>query len=222
MCACLGVSLPVARAALLAAGPAASRLNRPIADEPQPAPAPTSPGRGDGGGEEVGVGVGGQWVELRSVMLAGGPVAGLPQEALRGLATLYDEPYSHETDAAFLRSLAATAGYTHVVVAAGRSGDAGPLKVAAVGALEAALESTEGNETLVSHGTHWYCRTDRGFGFAPNDDIQKKGGCADGSHMDDPLRLSWQLNKCGGFRAGDVCQIYYGNEWRKLVWGFRL
>ena len=218
-CACLGVPLAVARAALLAAGPTAAFLNRPMAAEPSPTPAFAAPGGGaEGVDEDDCPGL----VELRATLLAGGPVVGLPRDALRGLVTLYDESYSHETDAAALRAAAAAAGCTHVVVAAGRAGDVGPLKVAAGGAAEVALGDTAGDETRVSHGTHWYCRRERGFGFAPNDDVERGDVLADGSHKDDPLRLSWIVNsKYGGWRAGDVCDLSY-SEWRKLVWGFRL
>ena len=147
-CACLGVPLAVARAALLAAGPAAAGLNRPAAA----ADAGPAPASGAGGGEG--------WVELRAVLLAGGPTGGVGREAMRGLAVLYDEPYSHTTDAAALRAAAAAAGCTHVVVAAAREGE-GALKVAAAGAVEAALGGTAGDETRVSHGAHWYCREKR-------------------------------------------------------------
>ena len=164
-------------------------------------------------------------MELRAVLLAGGPTGGVGREAMRGLAVLYDEPYSHKTDAAALRAAAAAAGCTHVVVAAARGGE-GALKVAAAGAVDAALGGTAGDETRVSHGAHWYCRRERGFGFAPNDDVERGNTLADRYHRDDPLRLSWIINgEYGGWRAGDVCNLHQGSgssEWRKLVWGLRL
>ncbi len=207
--ACLGVPLAVARAALLAAGPAAAGVNRPRGD------------RAADGDSIASTAGGGGWLELRAALLAGGPTGELGRDAVHGLATLYDEPYSHATDAAALRAAAAAAGCTHVVVAAGRAGEAeGALKVAAAGAVAAALGGTVGKETRVSHGTHWYCWEGKSLGFAPNGDIQLNS--ADASHRDDPLRLSWHLTRGGGWRAGDVCDLYGSGEWRKLVWGFRL
>jgi hypothetical protein len=164
-------------------------------------------------------------VELRATLLAGGPTAGLTRDAVRGLTLLYDEPYSHATDAAAIRAAAAAAGCTHIVVAAAQAGEggAGALKVAAAGEVGAALGGTAGDETRVSHGAHWYCRRERGFGFAPNDDVERGNAWADGNHRDDPLRLSWYIEgTSGGYRAGDVFGLENSSEWRKLVWGFRL
>jgi hypothetical protein len=219
-CACLGVPFAAARHALLAAATPAARLNRPLAHAGPPPP-PT--GAAAGGGVEEGEG--GGWVELRATMLAGGPTAGLTRDAVRGLTLLYDEPYSHKTDAAALRAAAAAAGCTHIVVAAAQAGEGagGTLKVAAAGEVGAALGGTAGDETRVSHGAHWYCRRERGFGFAPNDDVETGDPFRDTSHADDPLRLSWIIDGYGGgYRAGDVCDLYTSDEWRKLVWGFRL
>jgi hypothetical protein len=217
--ACLGVQLAVARASLLAACPAASRLNCPncsisLIDASILKGMPTT---GSGGGEEQVARGGNAW--LCAFLLAGGPVAGLPRDALRGLTTLYDEPYSHATDITALRAVADAVLCTHVVVAAGRAGDMGPLQVAAVGARVAVLGWTAGDETRVSHGTHWYCCEGKSFGFAPTGDV--KLSSADSSHQDDPLRLSWHLDGRGGWRAGDVCSIL-GSDWRKFMWGFRL
>ena len=221
--ACLGVPLDVAKAALQAAGQAAARINRPLPDPHAPTAPATAAGAGGGGagGREEGP-AGGQ-LELRAWMLAGGPSVGVSWDVVEGLPTLYDQPYSHKTDAAALRAAAAAAGCTHVVVGAARAGeDRAALKVAAVGEVGAALGGTEGDETRVSHGAHWYCREERGFGFAPNDDVERGNAEADGNHRYDPLRLSWRINGGSGWRAGDVCYLRDSSEWRKLVWGLRL
>jgi hypothetical protein len=222
--ACLGVPLDVARAALLARGPALAALNCPKSPAPPVAAeggaaAAAPPGGTDGAGRRH------DWLELRVVLLAGGVVAGLARDALIGLPTLYDMPYSHATKADGLRAAAVAAGCTHVVVAATRVGEGagGGLKVAAAGEASVVLARTVENETRVSHGVHWYCRTGRGFGFAPNDDIEtSRNPLADTGHRDDPLRLSWQLNGEGGYRAGDACDLCGSDGWRKVVWGFSL
>jgi hypothetical protein len=220
---CLGVPLSVARAALLAAGPAAARLNRPLPDPHAPPKAAAAGGKGGGADKRGEEEEGGELLELRAWMVAGGPMAGVSWDTVRSLATLYDEPYSHKTDAHALRAAAAAAGCTHVVVGAAGEGAASGLEVAAVGALEAALGGTNGDETRVSHGTHWYCCAGKSLGFAPNGDI--KLNIADGSNRGDPLRLCWCIDGTyGGWRAGNVLDLHNssGDAWRKLVWGFRL
>ena len=147
---------------------------------------------------------------------------GVSWDVVEGLPMLYDQPYSHETDATALRAAAAAAGCTHVVVGAARAGeDRAALKVAAVGEVGAALGGTAGGETRVSHGAHWYCCEGKSVGFAPNGDIELNN--ADVSHQDDPLRISWNISgQRGAYRAGDECSLWDSDEWRKLVWGFRL
>ena len=156
---------------------------------------------------------------LRALLLAGGAATDLGMDEVRGLHVLYDEPYGHATDAAALRAAAAAKACTHLVLAAQRADDGGPLKVAAAGAAAAALGETEGNGTRVSHGVHWYCCPGKSVGFAPVGEVSLNS--ADASHRDDPLRLSWHLGS-GGWRAGEVCDIYDSTEWRKRVWGFAL
>ncbi len=206
--------MAAARAALLDAGPAAVRLNFPNMDSDK------LPAAGSNGGMVVDD----ERLGLRSLLLAGGPTTELTRDMLRGLPTLYDEPYSHETDFDSIRAAAVAAGCTHVVVAAAQAGEqvGGTLKVAAVGSVSAALEETLGGyEMRLFHGTYWYCSRDHGFGFAPID--ARDRGTADQSHGDDPLRLSWIVNGVyGGYRAGEVANLFDSTEWRKLVWGFRL
>jgi hypothetical protein len=157
------------------------------------------------------------------VLLAGGVFTGLTRDALAGLPTLYDMPYSHATKADGLRAAVGASGCTHVVVAAARAGAGGALAVAAAGEAAVVLARAAKNETLVSHGAHWYCRTGRGFGFAGSGDVDpRRRPLADKAHPDDPLRLSWQLDGAGGYRAGAACDLGGSNGWRKLVWGFRL
>ena len=144
----------------------------------------------------------------------------LDWQSVLGLQLLYDELYSHSTDAASLSSMAAAAKCTHVLVAAGRAVDK-HLKVAAAGAAVAVFAPTEGGVTRISHGVHWYCWEGKSFGFAPDGDVRLDA--ADVSHTDDPLRLSWHNGQAGGgWRAGNVCGINGTDEWRKLVWGFSL
>jgi hypothetical protein len=229
-CACLGIPLALARALLLAAGPTLAALNRPKPRTALAAAWETAVVAGLGWErEEEGEGVDG-WLELRAMLLAGGVTTELTRDALHGLARLYDAPYYHTTDAVALRTAAAAAGCTHVVVAAARQALVGgeeELKVAAAGAVDVVLRGTAGNETRVSHGVHWYCRRERGLGFAPNDNIEKGDCGADGNCPDDTLRLSWRLNGSGGYRAGNVMvgllpNIPHSHMWRKLVWGFHL
>ena len=106
-----------------------------------------------------------------------------------------------------------------MLVVAGRVGD-GELKVAAAGAVEVVLAATGAVETRVSHGVHWYCREGHSFGFAPNGDIDLR--YFDSSHGDDPRRLSWRINREGGYRAGVASGLENSDKWRKHVWGFSL
>jgi hypothetical protein len=203
-CICLGVPFDVAHAALLAAG--SSSVNMPKGDWPA----------------EDGIG---NWWEVRVLLLAGGVSTALQEDCLRGLRKLYDVPYHNTTDAKALLAAASAAGCTHVVVAAARSGaEGGVLKVAAAGSVEAALGGTAGSETRLSHGVHWYCSRERGFGFAPNDDIAlDASNPRDSNHPTDPLRLSWRVDgKYGGYRAGDERDLFSSTKYRKVMWGFRL
>jgi hypothetical protein len=217
--ACLGVSLEVARDVLRAAGLSTLNLPKPLPPRAAAAAAVDSDSRHVSDGDGVG-----NRDDLRAVLLAGGAMKGLAREVVEGLTPIYDEPYSHKTDAVELRNKAAEFGCTHVLVAAALAEAGGKwssLKVAAVGTVEAALGVTAGGTTRVSHGAHWYCSRGGGFGFAPNGDVKRDWG-ADGSHRADPLRLSWMVDgRHGGWRAGNMCELY-GDKWRKLVWGFRL
>ncbi len=227
--ACLGIQLEDAHEVLLA--PALAALNRA---KPFCAHFPgsgASPAPLAAAAEQVRVQKVRGWSELQAVLLAGGATTGLTWEAVSGLIVLYNEPYSHKTDVTALWNAVAAAGCTHVVVAAAQAGEEmgrGKLKVAAAGEVRSVLGGTCGEETLVSHGVHWYCREGRDqtkcFGFAPNADIAPSTGWfADKIHKDDPLRLSWRVDgTCGGYRAGDVCDLDNSNDWRKLMWGFSL
>jgi len=217
-CICLGVPLDVARAALLSGGSSLSRVNMPKVDCEDRI-------GGVEWGKERGVGKDGDWLEVRALLLAGGASIAMQEHGLRGLRKLYDAPYYHKTDSKALLAAATAAGCTHVVVAAARSGaEGGVLKVAAAGALEAALGGTAGGETRLSHGVHWYCSRERGFGFAPNDDITlDPSNPRDSNHPTDPLRLSWRVDgKHGGYRAGDERDLFCSTKYRKVIWGFRL
>ncbi len=231
-CICLGISLDIARAILLSGKPAFSRVNMPKLESllDQPAEVGISCVGGDRAesgierSEELCWGQGG-WLEVRALLLAGGASTALSMHALSGLRLLYDQPYSHKTNVNTLRKAAAHAGCTHVVVGAARVGEEGGLlKVAAAGAVSAALGGTAGNETRMSHGVHWYCSLERGFGFAPNDDIAlDAANPRDSNHPTDPLRLSWRVDgEYGGYRAGDIRDLFLSSEYRKLLWGFRL
>jgi hypothetical protein len=159
-------------------------------------------------------------LELRAAVLEGGLVAGQRRDALRGLATLYDELYSHATDEEPLRAAAARAGCTHVAVVAGRAGDTGPLKVATVGAMDAALGATEwgGTRVTVSHGTHWYCRAGYGgcVGFARHQ-VETTG-----SPRTTPCSSAGGCRPGGGYSAGELRNLDHRDEWRKLMWCFHL
>uniref|UniRef100_A0A7S0MZH7 Uncharacterized protein n=1 Tax=Cryptomonas curvata TaxID=233186 RepID=A0A7S0MZH7_9CRYP len=225
---CLGVPFDVARSALLACGPV-SGMNKPKVDmtsQSKMGPGDASNScSGDDLDENVGQGQGsgklGGWLEVRALLLAGGWSTALPWDAMFGLHLLYNELCSHETNTDALKTDAAAAGFTHVVVAVART-DAGKdtLVLAAAAAVAVALESSAGDDKLsLSHGVHWYCSRRLGFGFAPDDDFAKVDA-GSWNHEADPL-LSWIMD-------GQNSRYYSGiplsksKEYRKLVWGFCL
>ncbi len=156
------------------------------------------------------------------LILRGGVAQNIPLAATTSLSTIYNEPYSHPTQASLLCKAAAESGCSHLLVAAGLEGE-DCLKVAALAPLEVVLGSTSGNETHLFNGVHWYNSDHKSIGFAPNGNVTL--GNADTACRDDPLRLSWHLDikaLIGGWRAGELCDLDKREDWRKYIWGISL
>ena len=144
--------------------------------------------------------------------------------------TVYDEPYSHRTDAGALEERCR--GFAELLVGARKDGET-TFALCALAPPPVVFEKTTDDQTHEHNGVHWYRSSSGGaklaMGFAPVQEVEL--GTAD--IKDDPAyalsvcveengrrRLSWHTEGgIGGWRAGMKTGLYLGecDGWRKVI-----
>jgi len=157
----------------------------------------------------------------------------VPSEILIGWEKHFEVPYSQRTQPSDLTSVPDRA--THIFIGA-RAPD-GQIALGAMGAREAILRRTLGNETHENNGVHWYFASnedgeDTSFGFSraarvdlSNADVLGSGWMENPKDEDGRYRLSWHLDEesvpgAGGWRAGHEIDLHEGtgDSWMKLMY----
>jgi len=102
-----------------------------------------------------------------------------------------------------------------VVLMGAKKADTDELIVAAIGRLDIITAEKTSNSTQLHNGVHWYCTPGRSMGFAPNSTVQMQD--VDVHDVDCPMRLSWSLLGCGGWRAGSLMKLTWSYDFEKVI-----
>ena len=131
---------------------------------------------------------------------------------LHSLTLCYDEPYSHATTSAALEACVSQG--SHVFVAATLNSS---VVVGAGGEMSCVFQAS--NTAHACNGAFWY-KTTGSVGFSPTSNIALNSALnyADSSLPGDISRLSWVLDRTGGFRAGSVNNLDNDVRYRKRIW----
>ncbi|CAF0879111.1 unnamed protein product [Didymodactylos carnosus] len=129
---------------------------------------------------------------------------------------VYDHPYSHSTQTAELRQLAQQYSNKRIIVGAICGRESTTLALAAMGPADILTLDTPLDKLSKYKNVYWYLTSKGSFGFSATSKTDRVAG-VDIEKSDGEKRLSWRLDRSGGYRAGSAVALWENNEWRKII-----
>ena len=132
-----------------------------------------------------------------------------------GFKLVYNEDYSHHTTKSELFSILSTFGEDKLLCVGGMGTGSENIELCAFGLTKNVISQTTRNQPNKHGSVYWYLTDGVSFGFSP---VYKISQCnVDLEDTSDKKRLSWYITGSGGWRVGDVTDLWSSTSWKKII-----